>query len=83
MGAPGTNYQIMKRRRDLTQMSTTPEPELTQDLPRTASPANEEFAGTVSNVDDKPPRERGDGWDPYEVWRTRIKVKQEPGSSIT
>ncbi|TLY80489.1 MAG: hypothetical protein E6K49_01955 [Gammaproteobacteria bacterium] len=59
-------------------MNTIPEPELTQDIPRTVSPANEEFPGTVSDVDKRPPGERADGWDPYEVWRTRIKAKQEP-----
>ncbi|TLY64403.1 MAG: hypothetical protein E6K52_01870 [Gammaproteobacteria bacterium] len=58
-------------------MNTIPEPELTQDIPRTVSPANEEFPGTVSDVDKRPPGVRADGWDPYEVWRTRIKAKQE------
>jgi len=59
-------------------MNTIPEPELTQNFPRKVSAANETFPGTVSDVD-KRPRERAEGWDPYEVWRTRIKAKQEPG----
>ena len=57
------------------------EPELTQEFARTGSAANEEFPGTVSDVG-KRVRERANGWDPYEVWRTRIKAKQEPGSDI-
>ena len=69
--------QQRKRRRDLTQMNTIPEPEMTQNFPRKVSAANEAFPGTVSDVD-KRPRERAEGWDPYEVWRTRIKAKQEP-----
>jgi len=73
--------QQRKRRRDLTQMNTIPEPEITQNFPRKVSAANEAFPGTVSDVD-KRPRERAEGWDPYEVWRTRIKAKQEPDSNI-
>jgi hypothetical protein len=34
----------------------------------TTAAANEEFAAGV---------QRSNGWDPYEVWRTRIKVAQD------
>ena len=38
--------------------------------------ANEEFTGTVSDLfryADQLPTRRS-GWDPYEVWRTRVKA---------
>jgi hypothetical protein len=39
--------------------------------------ANEEFSGTVSDLyrhrPDRPATRRA-GWDPYEVWRTRVKA---------
>jgi hypothetical protein len=44
--------------------------------------ANEEFAGTMNDLNshdlDRHDPERGassrSGWDPYEVWRTRVKA---------
>jgi hypothetical protein len=36
-----------------------------------APAANEEFAGTVNSLE-KVSRSQS-GWDPYEVWRTRVK----------
>ena len=35
--------------------------------------ANEEFPGTVKDVVDTLEYPRS-GWDPYEVWRTRVKA---------
>lgn len=35
--------------------------------------ANEEFIGIVNRREAAAP-ERAAGWDPYEVWRTRVKV---------
>jgi hypothetical protein len=40
--------------------------------PRVAPAANEEFTGTESGLY-RPERPRS-GWDPYEVWRTRVKA---------
>ena len=34
--------------------------------------ANEDFAGTADRLQDVFVRPQG--WDPYEVWRTRVKV---------
>jgi hypothetical protein len=36
--------------------------------------ANEEFTGTVNGLD-RVERPRS-GWDPYEVWRTRVKASE-------
>jgi hypothetical protein len=37
------------------------------------SPAtNDEFTGVVNGLDKLPPPQSG--WDPYEVWRTRVKA---------
>ncbi|HYL02283.1 MAG TPA: hypothetical protein VEU54_02605 [Steroidobacteraceae bacterium] len=38
-----------------------------------AAAANEEFTGIVSRRDKVRP-DRADGWDPFEVWRTRVKA---------
>jgi hypothetical protein len=38
--------------------------------PRESLAANEDFAGTV---DDLEPLTMRSGWDPYDVWRTRVK----------
>jgi len=35
--------------------------------------ANEEFTRTVNAIDDGASYSRS-GWDPYEVWRTRVKA---------
>ena len=40
---------------------------------RVAIAANEEFIGIVSHREGAAPG-RAAGWDPYEVWRTRVKV---------
>ena len=40
-------------------------------LERRSDAANEEFTGTVTRRDG-PHRERG--WDPYEVWQTRVRA---------
>ena len=45
-----------------------------------ASAANEEFAATTI-VSEKAARPRSAGWDPYEVWRTRVKPAQVDSSS--
>ncbi len=39
---------------------------------RIAPAANEEFTGTVNGLDKVAAPQSG--WDPYEVWRTRVKV---------
>jgi hypothetical protein len=40
--------------------------------PRVSPAANEEFTGTENGLDTlERPRS---GWDPYEVWRTRVKA---------
>jgi len=41
----------------------------------TVSAANDEFAGTVEPPTLEPAQT---GWDPYEVWRTRVKVDAPP-----
>ena len=46
---------------------TAPQPPLTA--------ANEEFA--------RQPKPSASGWDPFEVWRTRVKASQEPAKSAT
>ena len=43
-------------------------------LERRSEAANEEFTGTVTRRD-TPGRERG--WDPYEVWQTRVRAPSE------
>jgi hypothetical protein len=45
-----------------------------------ASAANEEFAATTI-VTEMSVRPRTSGWDPYEVWRTRVKPAQVDSSS--
>jgi hypothetical protein len=42
---------------------------------RSTSAANEDFA--VGAGVEQPERPRVGGWDPYEVWRTRIKAIQD------
>ena len=37
--------------------------------PETEAAANEEFAGYIELAPEPPAR----GWDPYQVWRTRVK----------
>jgi hypothetical protein len=44
---------------------------------RVATAANEDFTGIVSRGEDVSPRRAG-GWDPYEVWRTRVKGPSRP-----
>jgi hypothetical protein len=44
--------------------------------PRTNAAANEEFIAAAI-VSDKAARPSTSGWDPYEVWRTRVKVIQD------
>ena len=39
---------------------------------RTSPAANEEFTAMKDDLDGVPPPQSG--WDPYEVWRTRVKV---------
>ena len=41
---------------------------------RVTPAANEEFTDTVTGMEDL--AHRG-GWDPYEVWRTRVKVTSQ------
>jgi len=50
--------------------------------PRTsaASAANEDF-GATTIVTEKVAGPRSSGWDPYEVWRTRVKATQSDSSS--
>ena len=38
---------------------------------RTDTAANEDFTGTVNRRDSA---RREGGWDPYEVWRTRVRA---------
>lgn len=45
-------------------------------LPRPAAAANDVFPKAVAT--EKPLRPRVAGWDPYEVWRTRVKATQDP-----
>jgi len=56
-------------------MQTKTDP-LMKALPRTQSAANGDFPKTGS-PSDKPLRPRSAGWDPYEVWRTRVKVTKQ------
>ena len=47
---------------------------LAADLP-VAPAANEDFGETSSGFDPRAPRAcQRTGWDPYEVWRTRVKA---------
>jgi hypothetical protein len=46
---------------------------------RAPAAANEEFARAVA---DKAVRSRSSGWDPYEVWRTRVKPAQTLEGSV-
>jgi hypothetical protein len=55
-------------------MQTKTEP-LTE-LPRPAAAANHDFAMALPSAD-MPARPRVAGWDPYEVWRTRVKAIQD------
>jgi len=52
--------------------------------PRTsaASAANEDFCATTTIVTtEKVAGPLNSGWDPYEVWRTRVKATQRDSSS--
>jgi hypothetical protein len=65
-------------------MKTIPDAEALLARPRTLSAANEEFTGTA-NEPTTTVRHRATGWDPYEVWRTRVKAiqdKAEPSVAI-
>lgn len=60
-----------------------------QELPTgTAFAANDALSasGTSDNGPDRRRGQRRSGWDPYEVWRTRVKTasraKEVPGRSI-
>jgi hypothetical protein len=44
-------------------------------LPRPQAAANGEFA-KVASVPEKSLHPRVAGWDPYEVWRTRMKAQE-------
>jgi len=44
-----------------------------------SSAANEEFAATADTVDGLEERTQP-GWNPYEVWRTRVKESSESSS---
>jgi hypothetical protein len=56
-------------------MNTSAEAErLLADPPVLATAANEEFAASTRQ---SPGTRQSTGWDPYEVWRTRIKAVQE------
>jgi hypothetical protein len=44
-------------------------------FPRALKAANEELVSSVTPPADKNER-RTSGWDPYEVWRTRIQAPQ-------
>ncbi len=44
--------------------------------PGISSAANEEFAATADAVDGLEERPQA-GWNPYEVWRTRVKESSE------
>ncbi len=45
--------------------------------PRATPAANEEFTAVASGSDKVLARPRTMGWDPYEVWRTRVKATQD------
>ncbi len=45
-------------------------------LPRPAAAANGDFPKALSGTE-KSVRPRVTGWDPYEVWRTRVKASQD------
>ena len=45
--------------------------------PRAGEAANEEF---VDSPPDAPVPQPQSGWDPYEVWRTRVKDAPEPST---
>ena len=45
-------------------------------LPRPADAANGEFPKAAAAAE-KSARPRVTGWDPYEVWRTRVKAIQD------
>ena len=40
-------------------------------IERESLAANEDFAGTIEKIE--PPQGTRSGWDPYDVWRTRVK----------
>ena len=44
--------------------------------PRALTAANEEFASATPGAEE-PVQEAAPGWDPYEVWRTRVKAIQD------
>jgi hypothetical protein len=45
-------------------------------FPRALKAANEEIESAVTAPSEKNERQRTSGWDPYEVWRTRIQAPQ-------
>lgn len=45
-------------------------------FPRALKAANEELV-SVATTSEKTERQRSSGWDPYEVWRTRVKAPQD------
>ena len=49
-------------------------------LPRPAAAANHDFLNALPGAE-KSVRPRIAGWDPYEVWRTRVKAIQDSGAS--
>ena len=60
-------------------MKTKTDP-LMKDLPLPPAAANGDFP-EVTDGAEKPLRPRVAGWDPYEVWRTRVKALQDIAST--
>ena len=56
-------------------MKTTVEADGRSADPQALSPANEDFKGAAGGADKV--TLQGSGWDPYEVWRTRIQAMQD------
>lgn len=56
-------------------MKTITDP-LMKDLPLPRAAANGDFPKVTDHAE-KPLRPRVAGWDPYEVWRTRVKALQD------
>jgi hypothetical protein len=61
-------------------MKATVEAEGQSADPQPLSPANEDFKSAAGGAD-KVTHQRS-GWDPYEVWRTRIQEMQEEAEPI-
>jgi len=57
-------------------MKTKTDP-LMKELPVPQSAANTDFPQLTEGAE-KVLRPRVTGWDPYEVWRTRVKAMQDP-----